>query len=591
MLGPNRVSERTPEVLVQLMEASLGKRELDLLVVGGSVLDVYRGIWVEANVGIVAGRIVTLDERVPSAREVIDAAGRHVVPGFFDSHFHAGSCHLSPGQLAKSLLERGTTSTVCDFQEHYTVAGVEAVRQAIDEAVAAGLRIYYLVPMQQFVVRSLGVTGHRMVVEDMVGMLDWPETVAINEPPPEAVLSADPEDLRVISEALRKRLIYTGHAPEVEGPPLQAYLTTGPSSDHESRDPVAAWKKLGLGMKTIMRQGSAAPDLPRLVGLATEHPLATRHMSLGTDDVDPVDLSRFGHQDGKLRYAIAHGVDPAVAIQMATLNPAEYYRVDGEVGSLTPGRAADLVILDDLESVEIDLVIAGGAPLDRSGSPQTQSHAPARGSVRFGRDLRAQDFRLQAADGEHRVRVIRIEDESLLSTADEDQLVSVEGNLVAEPSRDLLKLAAVDRFTGSGQVGLGFIRGFGLNVGAVATTYQHPFFNVLVAGTADDAMALAANRLAEIGGGLAVVANDEVIKEWPLPLLGVFSEGDLESVRNEFEASNAAIRSLGCSLTTPILSLAFAALITIPEYGLTPAGLYDVAAGQIVSPILESSGQ
>ncbi len=582
---------RTPDVLSVLMDAGRRVERADLLLVGGTVLDVYRGSWHELNVAVKAGRVVGLTSDRPDADEVHDVTGRWVVPGLFDPHFHAGGCHLSPARLAEALLDRGTTTTVCDFQEHYANAGPDAVRAAIDEAQAAGLRIKYLIPLQQFVIHPLGVTGHAMHVDDLRRMLDWPETVAINEPPPGALFAKGPDTLEIVSEALRRGLIYSGHAPELTGDDLQAYVATGPSSDHESADAEAAWMKLGLGMKVILRQGSAARDLPQLVSLARDQPLATRHMSLGTDEVDPIDLSSDGHQDAKVRYVIGQGIDPVVAIQMVTLNPAEYYRVDHDLGSLAPGRVADIVVLDDLERFSISDVYASGRRLERGPAAPAAPPAPesVRSRVNLGRRMTPQDFRVAAEGTTARVRVIDVPDGSLVSGAGEATLAVVDGAVVAEPQHDLLKVAAIEPHRGTAATGVGFVRGFGLRDAAVATTYNHPFFSVLTIGTSDDLLAAAANRLAEIGGGITLVGPDGVLGEWPLPVVGVFDDAPLAVVRERFEAMNEALRRAGCGLKAPVLALSFTALVTIPAYGLSSKGLYDVAAASFVSTVIESA--
>jgi adenine deaminase len=304
--------------------------------------------------------------------------------------------------------------------------------------------------------------------------------------------------------------------------------------------------------------------------------------------VDPVDLSRFGHQDGKIRWAISQGVDPIVAFQMATLNPAEYYRVDHDVGSLAPGRYADIVVLSDVETVDIDFIVAGGEPLTAEPPVQPPTSLLVRSSVRFGRSLEARDFKVRAATHPRQeVRVIEVSGSSLVSGAGTASLAVADENVDPDPARDILKAAAIDRYSGSARMGLAFISGFGFRDGAVATTYQHPFFNVLVVGTSDATIALAANRVAELGGGIAVIDGGKVARDWQLSEVGVFAEGPLAHVRQEFEAVNNAIRALGCQFHAPILALAFSALPTIPAYGLSPLGLYDVAAGRFVSPLLE----
>lgn len=574
-----------------LMRAGRGLEPVGTLLTGATILDVHRGLWRQANVGLVGDRIATVGVETPEAVETIDLAGTWLVPGFFEPHFHAGGTHLSPTRLAEELLLRGTTSTVCDFQEHYTNAGLAAARYALDEALAAGLRVFYLAPLMQYVVNHLGASGHEMTAQDMLDMLDWPETVAINEPPPASLFAEDPATLAIVSKALARGLLYSGHAPEFTGLALQAYAATGASSDHESRDAAAAWEKLGLGLKTMMRDGSAAPDLPELVRLAVEHPLASRHMTFATDEVDPVDFMDKGHTDHKVRYAIAAGVDPVIAFQMATLNAAEYYRVDHEVGSITPGRYADLLVLDDVEQVRIDHVIASGARVragDRPAPAIEDYPAAIRSVVRLPRPLEPADLAVAAPAGADRVevRVIDVQDGNLVSGDGRATLETAGGAVLADPAADVLKIAFIDRFGGEAARTVAFARGFGLRDGAVATTYQNPFFSLLTIGTSEAAMCRAVNRLAELGGGIVAVQGDELLAEWQLPIVGVFSHQSLDAVRGGFDRMNGALRTLGCSFKAPVLACTFSGLITIPAYGLSDRGLYDVEAGVFVDPVV-----
>jgi adenine deaminase len=580
---------RDPGRIQELIDGALGRSELDLVVRGGRLLDVYQGEWFEGDVGIKSGRIVHLGPNVASAREQLDASGKWVVPGFFDSHFHAGGCHLSPTRLAEALLMRGTTSTVCDFQEHYVVAGVDAARFALDEARAAGLRVFYLVPLHMFVVDELGVSGKGMRVDDMLQMLEWPETVAINEPPPGPVLGKNPEALEVISRALAMRKVYTGHAPELSGAQLQAYASTGASSDHESTRAGDAWDKLRLGMKVIMREGSAAPDMANLVELAREKSGAVRHMMLGTDEVDPVDLATKGHMDHKVRLAISSGIDAVAAYQMVSLNVAEYYRVDHDVGSLAPGRYGDVVILNDPESVEIDSIVAEGrVVLDRGqprwSAPETDYPDLVMSRVVLNGGVSPSDFSLRTDQDPARVRVIELQDGNLVSKRGVASLQSIQGSVTADPSQDVLKMAVIERYRGSRQLGISFVRGLGFKEGAVATTYAHPYYNVLTVGVDDESISLAVNRLAELGGGMTVARGGSILHEWRLPIVGTFSNQPLGVIKDEFVDMNEQLKRLGCTFKAPVLALSFAALVTIPDYGLTSKGLYDVERGEFVSP-------
>jgi adenine deaminase len=574
------------------MRAARGAEPVDTLFVDGRVLDVHRGLWREVNIGVVGDRIATVGPERPDAKESVDLSGLSVVPGFFEPHFHAGGTHLAPTRLAEELLLRGTTSTVCDFQEHYTVAGPQAARFALDEALRAGLRVFYLAPLMQFVVNHLGATGHQMTADDMLAMLDWPETVGVNEPPPASLFVEHPDTLRVISAALDRGLLYSGHAPEFTGLDLQAYAATGASSDHESRDAESAWDKLGLGMKIMMRDGSAAPDLPNLVQLAIDHPTATRYMTFATDEVDPADLVDKGHTDGKIRFAIDRGVDAITAFQMATINAAEYYRVDHEVGSITPGRFADLVVLADEPTVAIDRVYASGELVRRGERrpPALEAHPPGvLSSVRLARPLRPTDLAVPAPAGARRVRVrvVDVEDGSLVSIAGTADLEARDGAVLADADRDVSKIAFIDRFSGTSARTVAFARGFTLRDGAVATTYQNPFFSLLTIGTSDEAIVTAVNRLATLGGGIVVVHGEDVLAEWRLPIVGVFSPDELPDVRAGFDRMNDALRSIGCAFRAPVLACTFSGLITIPAYGLSEMGLYDVMSGSFVEPVLD----
>lgn len=570
--------------LEALIDGGLQNGPADVVIRGGKLLDVYRGTWVDGDLAIRAGRIVSFGGRHSEAERAIDATGQWVVPGFFESHYHAGGTHMAPGPLARALLERGTTSTVCDFQEFYVVAGPNAVRHAIDESWEAGIRLFYLAPIHWLVINDLASPSQKMRTEDLLEMLTWPETVAINEPPPGPVLAKDPGALEVIAAVLNAGKIFTGHAPAMSGPRLQAYMATGASSDHESVEADEAWAKLAYGMKVMMRQGSAAPDMERLISLAVEHPEAARHMMLCSDEVDPTDLQSRGHLDYKVRRAIERGVDPFIAYQMVTLNPAEYYRIDHLVGSLAPGRFADVVILDDVEQCSVAKVLTGGRLVSELPPLELDYPEDVRAPVRFDTVLEASDFRIPS-NAEATVRVIGVPDGSLISTADEAVLQPIGGSLAADPRRDVLKMAVIDRAGGT-DMALGFVSGFGIGEAAVATTYAHTFYNVLVVGGSDAAMAQAANAVAEMGGGVAVVSDGQVVARWCLDLVGVFSTAPLEQVGQDFEDMNKAIRALGCDMAAPLLALSFAALPTIPTLGMTTEGLYHVERREYLDVIV-----
>lgn len=580
-----------PDISVRMRDvarAARGELELDLVIRGGRLLDVHRGLWVDGDLGFYAGRIAAFGRTGLRARRTLDATGKWVVPGFFEAHYHAGGTHLSPQRLASELLRRGTTASVCDFQEFYVVGGRAAARSAVDACRAAGLKLYYLLPTQHFVINALAHEDRTMPLADMLAMLDWPETVGINEPPPGPVLGDAADIARVIDATLQRGKIFTGHAPAMSGAALQAYTSTGASSDHESREAPEAWEKIGLGMRAMMRHGSAAPDMSRLIELAREHPLASRYMMLVSDEIDPNDLIDVGHLDAKVRLAIAAGVAPEIAIQMVTINAAEYYRVDHEIGSLAPGRRGDAVVLDDLSSVAISAVVADGklVPPDAERRP-ARTDDRLRHPLTLSRPLTAGDFDVAAEGSQARVRVIGIAEGSLISQAEEHQVPVEQGNARPVPGRDLAKVAVIERSGAPGSRAVGFTRGFGFTSGAVATTYMHSFYNLLVVGTDEELMARAANAVASLGGGIAVVdGSGATIHTWELPLVGIFSDAPVEQVRADFNRTNDAIRTLGCPFGSPLLALSFVTLATIPHLGMTHAGLYDVNQQRYLEVVL-----
>lgn len=574
-----------------LAAAAAGELELDIAITGAQLLDVYRAEWVQGDLGIYGDRIAVFGGTNLRARETIDATGKWVVPGFFESHYHAGGTHLSPRRLAREFLRNGTTASVCDFQEFYVVGGKEAARAAVDSARASGLRLYYLLPTQWYVLNNLAHPDRRMPIDDMWAMLDWPETVAINEPPPGPVRNNDSDIMAVIDRTLAMGKLFAGHAPSLSGSQLQSYTCTGASSDHESTQPDEAWEKLALGMRVMMRHGSAAPDMQQLIGLAKEHPLASRYMMLVSDEVDPNDLIDKGHLDHKVRLAVASGIDPITAMQLVTINPAEYYRIDHEIGSLAPGRFADVVVLGDLDQVAIETVFAGGRlvdpdePEDDRG-PETGLDFP----LDLSRPLTADDFVVAAEGLTAEVRVIAIEEGSLLSK-DETASVPVEdGNARPSVDGDVAKMALIERSGAPQCRAVGFTRGFALKGGAVATTYAHSFYNLLVVGTDEELMALAANTVADMGGGVAVVdGRGTVLGTWQLPMVGVFADTEVSQVRTDFNAMNDAVREIGCPFASPLLSLSFVALPTIPALGMTHGGLYDVEEQKYVEVVVRDT--
>jgi adenine deaminase len=393
------------------------------------------------------------------------------------------------------------------------------------------------------------------------------------------VVYGDPGVLAKIAASHKARKPVDGHAPGLVGPRLFAYLSTGISSDHECTDLAEAAEKLAAGMHIMVREGTCARNLDDLFDLIDPH--TARRMMWCTDDRHPHDLLDEGHVDAAVRKAIAKGLDPVTAIQMATLNPAEYFRLD-RVGAVAPGRRANLVVVSDLEALVIDAVYVAGKEVYAGGRLARDLARPAPVAVppSMKVDLERVDLEIPAA-GE-RVRVIEVIPDQVVTG---EQIVTPkieDGKVVADPDRDLLKIAVVERHTGSGNVGLGLATGFGLAKGALAASVAHDSHNLIVIGARDADMRAALDAVVALGGGFAAVVDGRVKATVPLPIAGLMSDAPMETVRGQLDAIIQVARDLGSPLADPFMALGFIALPVIPKLKITDKGLVDVERFEVV---------
>ena len=587
--------EKRVRELSDIIDAALGKRRLDLLVHGATLVNVFTGEQYRAEVGVWKGKIVGVGELPPGAADSAavsaDWSGRYLLPGFFDPHFHIGGSQLCVPELARALLRHGTTTIASDLQEIDAYAGPRGVRYVLDEAARTGLRLLYVPAVHLLGIERQGRFRHPIKASEMERMLDWPEAVGINEPPPAQVLGKNPGVLRLIAAAKARRQSFAGHLPSLRGAIVQAYAAAGGSSDHESTGDTEGLEKLRLGLWPMMRQGSAASDMLRMLPMLKTAPRAVQFSMLCSDEQDAVDVFQRGNMSQKLRLATANGADPVGALQMGTINPALYYGMADRVGSISPGKAADLVAVRDLQGFEVTDVVAGGKVVVRDGELVTERRTPRypsylRSQVRWPRDLVAADFAIPARGTRARVRVIGVTNGSFMSQRVEASLPVVNGSVRMDVDRDILKMAVIDRHSGRMRIGTGFISGVGLKDGAFATTYCHVHYNVLVVGTSEEQMALAGRALAKLGGGIVVVRGRDTVVRWPLPLVGVFSTLPVEKAQAELQKANEALKGIGCTLSSPVLSFSFVALTTIPYYGMTEMGLYDVEKEHFLNVVI-----
>ncbi len=566
-----------------------GDEPADLILRNGRVINVFTGEIIETDIAIAGDTIVGVGSDYEAAEE-IDLGGRYVCPGLIDAHVHVESSMVAPPQFARAVVPRGTTTVVTDPHEVANVAGVEGIRYMLDSSEGLPLTVYVNLP-SCVPATHMGTAGAELTAADLIDPADLPRVLGLAEcmNVPGLVLG-DPEALAKI-EAFQERVI-DGHSPDLSGPWLQAYVGAGPGSDHECTTAEEMTEKLRLGMVVFIREATGAKNLRALVPAIT--PENSRRCGFCTDDRHPSDLLDEGHIDYLIRLAIQEGLDPVTAIRMATLNTAEWFRLRDR-GAIAPGKRADLVVFSDLQDVRAEMVFAGGQLAAQDGEPVGEWSEPVgeetsladasavRGTVNV--DWDALSFAIPA-EGES-VRVIGLVPDQLVTEHLVEPAAIKSGEAVADVERDILKLAVIERHRGTGNVGLGFVRGLGLERGALAGSVGHDAHNLIVAGCDDASMMTATRAVGELGGGLVAAVDDDVLAEVPLPVGGLMSDQSLETVRQQMDALVEAAHELGSDLHDPLMTLGFLALEVIPSLKLTDQGLVDVEAFDFVPLFVE----
>ncbi|MBI3982817.1 MAG: adenine deaminase [Gemmatimonadetes bacterium] len=558
--------------LPDLLRRARGDEPADLLLKNAQVVNVFAGEVHAADVAIAGSTIVGVGSGW-EARQVVDLEGRHVAPGFIDAHVHIESAMVPPREFARAVVPRGVTTAVTDPHEIANVSGLTGIRFMLANARGA--------PFTMFVNASscvpathMETSGAALTAADLASLREEPEVLGLAEvmnfP---GVVFGDPDVLAKLA-VFRDRVI-DGHCPGLSGRQLNAYAATGISSDHECTTVEEAREKLRLGMTIFLREATNAHNLQTLLPLVTRD--NERRFCFCTDDRVPADLLTEGSIDHLVRLAIAAGLSPVTAIRMATLNVAEHFRLRDR-GAVAPGRRADLIVFDDLACPQPDLVYvsgqlvaSGGRLLDGTTAPHA-AHAAVSNTVHV--DWSRVDLRIPAAG--KRVRVVGAIPDQIV-TGHEIMDAKVEsGEAVADPARDLLKMAVIERHGRRGSVGRGFVKGVGLSRGAIAGTVAHDHHNLVVIGADDVSMLTAARAVAAAGGGQAVAEADQVRALLPLPIAGLMSDLPIETVRDRMADLIGAARALGSRLHDPFMAMSFLALEVIPKLKLTDIGLVDV---------------
>lgn len=569
------------DTLKRQIEVARGLRPADLLLREGKVVNVFSGEVYQTNVAICNDRIAGVGDYYQEGIEVFDAGGLCIIPGFIDAHVHIESSMLAPAEYARAVLPHGTTTVICDPHEIANVMGLEGIRYLLDSSKN--------IPLNLFVTASscvpathLETSGATISPAEIEELFRWDRVIGLGEVMnvPD-VLKGNINGLEKILIARQRGCPIDGHSPALSGKNLNAYIGVGMSSDHESTSREEAAEKLRLGMYLMIREGSAARNLEGLLPVVT--PTTDNRCMFVSDDRHPRDILREGHMDHILRKGVRLGMDPIIALRLATINPARAF-MRRDIGAIAPGYRADIVAVNDLEGFMVHTVFKDGKIVVRAGKmvvdlPQGIDDR-ARKTMRV-KDLSLDRFRVRISG--KRVRVIElIAGQIYTRQVIEDVSVREDGEVMADPTRDLLKIAVIERHRATGNIGLGFVKGFGLKDGALGSSVAHDSHNIIVIGTNDKDMYLAARKIIETGGGHVVVSGGQVIGNLPLPIAGLLSDRSLEEVVSAEERLLTAARGLGARPASPFIKLSFLALPVIPEIKITDKGLIDVNGFEVI---------
>ncbi len=570
--------------LAAFVDAARGTVPADLVFRNARVVNVLTGEIHEETVGVSGDRVLGFGPyRAADPANEIDLRGAFLAPAFWDAHIHVESTMTTPPVFARLAAAHGTAAVVTDPHEIANVRGAEGLESFL--ASAEGLPVEFHVMLPSCVPAThLETAGAALGAEELAAFYGRKYVLGLaemmNVP---GFLFGDPGVRAKVEDAASRGLPIDGHSPLLTGLDLNAYVGAGIRTDHECLGREEAAEKSRRGMSIWIREGTAAKNLDDLLPLVTA--ASSERFAFATDDRHPWDLLAHGHVDHHVRRAIALGLDPVLAFRLASLSAARHYGFRDR-GAIAPGYRADLITFESLDDVRPDLVVLGGRRVARGGRLLVE--VPSRG-ISEGPSFRVDGFdasrlRLPATPGAH-VRVIEVHPGSLATGSGSAAALVVDGSAAADPSRDLAKLAVVERHRGTGNVGVSFARGFGLARGAIASSVAHDSHNVVVAGCDDASMETAVRRAAEIGGGIVVAHGARVLAEVPLPVAGLMSNASLEEVDAAERRANEATRALGTAVDHPFMTLAFLALPVIPELKLTDRGLVDVAQFRHVSPL------
>jgi adenine deaminase len=583
---------------VDALEVLLGARTADLAVTNGRVVDVWSGTVRPGGVAVVGSTIVAagdIDRLIGDDTTIVDAGGAFLAPGLIETHLHVYESNLNPTELAGVLLPHGTTALPEAMYGGGQIRGLEAVQFFLDELRRTPITVLHQVPVLGYLQNlELGLPGgpNSLDGDALRAVQSWAGCVGMEEPPFIPMAEKDPVVRDLMERTLASGQVVMGHGAGLADQELEAYAAMGVTADHEAVTAEEALARVRAGMMVSMRESCVARNQRDLQRAITEHGASTHNFMFCADVLDPVEAAHVGHIDQSIRLAVEGGVDPVAAVQMATINAARYYRVDHALGSLAPGRQADVLIVDDLERFTVRSVVAKGRLVVRDGEMVADHVRPLypaflKNTVRLARPAQASTFAVSVPLNGNRATVRVIGGDNLVSDERHIALPVVDGQVTADVERDVIKLAMLDRYGVDAPAAIGFLQGYGLKRGALGTTYNPMYHNVLVAGVDDEDMATAANALAEMGGGFVAVDDGEVTAV-PLELCGLMSDRPAAEFIPAMERLYAKAAELGCTMEAPFHNLAFTAVCgELPFLKLSHQGLFDVQRRAVLPLLVE----
>jgi len=560
----------------ELIDVAMGRKPCDLILKNGKIVNVFSGEIHSGSIGIYRNKIVGIGNY--DAKKEVDLKKRYICPGFFDGHVHIESSMITPKEYAKAVVPKGTTSLVTDPHEIANVLGLEGIKYMLETSNRLPINIFLMLS-SCVPATNLETSGASLSAFDLSLFLDSPNVLGLaevmNYP---GVVDKDPEVMAKISKAKNKRI--DGHAPGLKGRGLNAYIAAGIKSDHECTTLREASEKLKRGMYIMIREGTSAKNLLALLPLVKAE--NSSKFFFVTDDKSPRDLLREGHINSMIKIAMEHGIDPITAIQMATLNPSQYFKID-DLGAIAPGYKADLVVFDNFDGFNIEMVFKDGVLVAKDGKMIKRMARPVKVPLRSTINVKwieIEDFRIKARS--KLAKVIKLVPDQIITRKRIEKIKEKDGFAVSDVENDVLKICVIERHMASGNTGLGFVKGFNLKRGAMASSVSHDSHNIVVLGTNDEDMYRAAVKIVKLRGGLVIVKDGSMVEGLSLPIGGLMSEQKLETVAGHIERLNLEARKLGCKPKDPFMTLSFLTIPVIPELRLTDKGLIDANEMKIV---------